>query len=231
MNAADVGDRLTPNILDVSIKKNFYNTQPFTESVFNKAYVESNCLGRIFYTYCTPTLNAVNDKDGRLDLEDNIDMNREGISIEEQVRQFNEQYAERVKEYEARGEQVDAYKVLRGTLWNMLKCETYWVIALATFTELITVGYSYFITFMIRYIRDPNREVGQGLLLIFIFTLAQVLAQLLRNRYIQDGNVIATKVRRILVGGLFDKVSKLSVKSMTETGSGKLISLISADLF
>ena len=39
------------------------------------------------------------------------------------------------------------------------------------------------------------------------------------------------KIRRTLVANLFDKATKLSMKSMTETNSGKLISLISADLF
>ena len=39
------------------------------------------------------------------------------------------------------------------------------------------------------------------------------------------------KIRRTLVCNLFDKSAKLSMKSMTETNSGKLISLISADLF
>lgn len=34
-----------------------------------------------------------------------------------------------------------------------------------------------------------------------------------------------------MVAALYDKVIKLSMKSMTETNSGKLISLISADLF
>jgi hypothetical protein len=33
------------------------------------------------------------------------------------------------------------------------------------------------------------------------------------------------------VTALFDKVVKLSMKSMTETNSGKLVSLISSDLF
>jgi len=42
---------------------------------------------------------------------------------------------------------------------------------------------------------------------------------------------IALKFRRTLVVALFDKVQGLSMKSMTETNSGKLISLISSDLF
>ena len=46
-----------------------------------------------------------------------------------------------------------------------------------------------------------------------------------------NGFNTAIRLRRILVGALYDKVINLSVKSMTQTNSGKLISLISADLF
>jgi hypothetical protein len=39
------------------------------------------------------------------------------------------------------------------------------------------------------------------------------------------------KMIRTLMGGLFDKSARLSMKSLTATDSGKLISLVSADLF
>lgn len=42
---------------------------------------------------------------------------------------------------------------------------------------------------------------------------------------------MAINVRRILVAALYDKTIRLSVKGMTETNSGKLISLINGDLF
>ena len=38
-------------------------------------------------------------------------------------------------------------------------------------------------------------------------------------------------VRRTLVAGMYDKVVKLSMKSLIETNSGKLITLISSDIF
>ena len=46
-----------------------------------------------------------------------------------------------------------------------------------------------------------------------------------------DGFGMMVGLRRTLVGVLYDKVSRLSSKSMAETNSGKLISLISGDLF
>jgi hypothetical protein len=53
----------------------------------------------------------------------------------------------------------------------------------------------------------------------------------LRHRYIIGGFETSIKIRRTLVAALYDKVVRLSMKSMTETNSGKLVSLISADLF
>ena len=45
------------------------------------------------------------------------------------------------------------------------------------------------------------------------------------------GFYFAVRLRRSMVCLLFDKAVVLSMKSITETNSGKLISLISADLF
>ena len=38
-------------------------------------------------------------------------------------------------------------------------------------------------------------------------------------------------MRKVLMGALYDKTIRLSVKGMTETNSGKLVSLINGDLF
>ena len=38
-------------------------------------------------------------------------------------------------------------------------------------------------------------------------------------------------MRKTLVSAMYDKVSVLSMKSLTETNPGKLITLISADIF
>ena len=46
-----------------------------------------------------------------------------------------------------------------------------------------------------------------------------------------NGMVISLNIRKTLVSALFSKVVKLSMRSITITNSGKLISLISADLF
>jgi len=42
---------------------------------------------------------------------------------------------------------------------------------------------------------------------------------------------MAIRMRKALVSTLYDKIGKLSTKSLTETNSGKLITIISGDIF
>ena len=70
-----------------------------------------------------------------------------------------------------------------------------------------------------------------GGLLLLAFCLCLIVGLVVRNRWLHDGFGMMIKLRRTLVGVLFDKMARLSSKSMAETNSGKLISLVSADLF
>lgn len=45
------------------------------------------------------------------------------------------------------------------------------------------------------------------------------------------GYKMAIKLRKSVVSAMYDKVAKLSNKSLTETNSGKLITIISGDIF
>jgi ABC-type transport system involved in cytochrome bd biosynthesis fused ATPase/permease subunit len=42
---------------------------------------------------------------------------------------------------------------------------------------------------------------------------------------------MAVKIRKLLIGAMYGKLGKLSVKSVASTNSGKLITLVSADIF
>lgn len=57
------------------------------------------------------------------------------------------------------------------------------------------------------------------------------LAAFFNNYMVFSGYVMSVRMRKTLVSAMYDKVSMLSMKSLTETNSGKLIALISADIF
>lgn len=43
--------------------------------------------------------------------------------------------------------------------------------------------------------------------------------------------ILGVKIRKVLTSALYDKVAKLSTKGLAQTNSGKLITLVSADIF
>jgi ATP-binding cassette, subfamily C (CFTR/MRP), member 1 len=99
----------------------------------------------------------------------------------------------------------------------------------------LALSYNYVIRDLIYYIKyeenETNEGMWKGVRLIATFVGLMVVTTVLRNQYIITGFQFSFKLRRTLVATLFDKAVKLSMKSMTETNSGKLISLVSADLF
>ena len=61
--------------------------------------------------------------------------------------------------------------------------------------------------------------------------IINIMSQLCRNYYVQLGFEISIRIRRTLATVIFDKVVNLSMKSLITTNSGKLVSVLSADLF
>ncbi len=101
----------------------------------------------------------------------------------------------------------------------------------ALIAEGITVSYVYFLFYLISYLKDPEAPYTDGIWLICVYSAAVAVSTLFRNYYIFLGYVIAIKMRKAIVSAMYDKVGKLSTKSLTETNSGKLITIISGDVF
>jgi hypothetical protein len=57
------------------------------------------------------------------------------------------------------------------------------------------------------------------------------MSSLLRNYFFFGTYLTAIKIRKVLLTAIYDKIGKLSMASIIETNSGKLITLISSDYF
>lgn len=110
--------------------------------------------------------------------------------------------------------------------WDAIKCATFTIIG-----ECTGIYSCYFISYLINFLRDKEAPVSQGVYLLAIFLSVCLVQQLCRNYYIHSGFIAAIRMRRTLVAVIFDKVTNLSMKSLIATNSGKLISVISSDLF
>lgn len=81
------------------------------------------------------------------------------------------------------------------------------------------------------YLQDEDAGKQQGMILFGIFFVTMLLSIVCKNQFFFYKLTVSVQVRKVLVAALFDKITKLSMKSMSKTNAGKLITLISSDLF
>ena len=125
----------------------------------------------------------------------------------------------------------------RKAIWSVYG-GTWLGISFLTFvTESVNLCSVYSIVFIINFITEEDEAVIQqqgkyiGLIYALTFGVCFSTASLLRNLYVFLGCKLAVNIRKTLVTAMYDKVGKLSMKSLTETNSGKLITLVSSDIY
>ena len=96
--------------------------------------------------------------------------------------------------------------------------------------DSLSLFVTYYIRFLIEYIQDSTAPVSKGIYLSFIFIICTFMSSLIRNYNIFQNYRNALIMRKLLISKIYTKVGTLSKKSLVSTNSGKLISLISADL-
>jgi len=122
-------------------------------------------------------------------------------------------------------------EMIKSTVWHTFRTEWLVTALFSVIGESTGVFSCYYISFLINYIREEDAEITDGIRHLCIFIAACIGNQLCRNFYIFTGFVTAIKMRKTLVDVIFNKVCHLSMKSLIATNSGKLISVISGDLF
>ena len=83
---------------------------------------------------------------------------------------------------------------------------------------------------LIGYITDDAMEPKWGIIYVAIFSILMFFSAYSRNRFIFEGYNAAINVRKTITGAMYNKMERLTIKSLTETDSGKVISIISGDL-
>lgn len=91
--------------------------------------------------------------------------------------------------------------------------------------------YVYCLFYLFDYIKDPDQPYTKGIWMCAAYGFACWVATIFRNYYMFMGYMMAIRLRKAIVSAMYDKVAKLSTKSLTETNSGKLITIISGDIF
>lgn len=96
---------------------------------------------------------------------------------------------------------------------------------------MTTLGSLFLIRYLAQYLTEEENDTQKAAMLVGGFALCTLLSSLLKNFYIYYGYIMSLEFRKIMVAAIYDKVGKLSMRSLTETNSGKLITLASSDIF
>jgi len=96
--------------------------------------------------------------------------------------------------------------------------------------ELCAIGFTTSLIYLIAYIKDDDAPIEEGIVYLVIFSVLMYFSAMFKNHYIFKGALIAVQMRKTLVAAMYQKISKLSMKSLTQTNSGKLITIISGDI-
>ena len=97
--------------------------------------------------------------------------------------------------------------------------------------EVFTLTSLFLIRYISEYLEDPEDDFERAAILVASFSVSVLIGTLLKNFYIYYGYMMSLDTRKLLCSAMYDKVGKLSMRSLTETNSGKLITLVSADIF
>ena len=97
-------------------------------------------------------------------------------------------------------------------------------------SETIGIGYITLLIYLIRYLNNPEIDIWYGMMLSGLFGACMFLQVILKNNYMIHGAMMAIRIRKCMVGAMYDKIINLSMKSLSETNSGKLITIVSGEL-
>ena len=97
--------------------------------------------------------------------------------------------------------------------------------------ECFTLGSLFMIRYLAEYLEDDESDTEYAISLVAGFATCILFGTLLKNYYIYYGYAMALECRKIMIASMYDKVGRLSIRSLTETNSGKLITLVSSDIF
>lgn len=99
------------------------------------------------------------------------------------------------------------------TLSNEYWCCIVWCVCAEGISLLSAFSISFLITYIVK--EDVPGDESEGVRLFFLFFGTLLASNLFRNRYILQQFEIGLKVRSTLLAVMYDKVSRLSIKSLT----------------
>jgi len=200
---------------------------------FRQSFRKTGFLGKFFYTYATGLIDAINNDEEKVMRDEMIeDMTLSNDETEHSLKFFEDNLKRREAEnLKLRRRHRNYYLVVRGAVWDTFGQELMLTSVLYFASEFFGILYTSYLQQLIEFIKDEEDDSSsRSAQLLAIFGGLMSLQALFRNYYIFKGYLTAVKMRKTFVAALFNKVSRLSMKALTQTNSGKLITIVGGDI-
>lgn len=202
--------------------------------VFRHSYRNASCCSRLFYCYIWKLISSISANDNKMTEDMLEDMTLKDGETEGLVEDFLGHLEKRVALLKAReaetGEAGNYYYPVRNAILATFGAEILRTSGFIFLSECLVIAFTTFLITLIGYLKDPEAEVYLGVVYVAVFAVLMLAASLLRNEQQLLGFKTAIRSRKCLTAALYTKISRLSVRSLAETNSGKLITIVSGDL-
>ena len=196
---------------------------------FRKNYRKANCCSRIFFTYAWNLIGDMRKNNGKMTEEMIEDMTNQDGETEMYIERFLTNIKTREEKMAGKTPE-DYYFAVRNSLFMTFRFEILSAAFIYFFGECCAIGYTSFLLFLINYLKDDQGTWSEGIILLVIFGALMVCGSMCKNFYVFYGYKLAINIRKTLIASMYSKVSKLNMQSLTETNSGKLITIVSGDI-
>lgn len=208
---------------------------------FRQSLRKAGCCSKLYFSYCWPLISSMNANEGKMTEEMIEDMSSKDGETERYVAKFfdhlegyESDLKKRAEDNEKKGgpplPEDSYYKCVVKAIFRTFALD----ILIANFCcvagEVCAIGFNTSLIYLIAYIKDDGAPIEEGLIYLTVFSVLMYLSAMFKNHYIFAGSQVAVRMRKTLVASMYSKISRLSMKSLTQTNSGKLITIISGDI-
>jgi ABC-type multidrug transport system fused ATPase/permease subunit len=183
---------------------------------FRGNYKKANCCNRMFYNYSWNLIASMRDNNNKMEEEMIEDMTLTDNETEAYIERFLENIRSREAAMTDRTPGA-YYYVIRNAVWATFRKDALTGAFAYFMGETCAIGYTSLLIYLINFLKDENATLEEGIILIAIFGTLMSIGALFKNFFVFHGYNMA-------------KISRLSMQSLTETNSGKLITIVSGDI-
>jgi len=122
------------------------------------------------------------------------------------------------------------YYVVRSAFWQTFKWDFIANGMSYLVSTICTMAQAAFLQIIIEYITEIKVDLQRAGIYLGIYALLLVGQTIFSNHHKQNGSITAVNVRVTLTAALYEKLTRLNMRSLKETNSGKLITIVCGDL-